>query len=1223
MKKNILLPLLLALTQVGIGQNAKLTLPIGHTEKITSLAFSKDGKWLLSGSTDNTARLWEVSSAKEVRKFQEEDLDITAVGISPDNATAIVGYTFGLMRLFDIASGDPKDALPGHNSPIHRILFSNDGKYLFSLSEDGKGLLRETSAPQPTHAIEGISYFGFLPDNQHLFFIQGKQLSVMNIEIKEVIFSWQLPPEPLMAAAGIDFQDSPAILLFTPSEIILYNSINGKKIKAFPYEADWEAINHLSYDPDSKLVTATGYVGLANDQLLEEDSRINFMQWLLDAEKEKSAKSFLFQNINIAATSPDAALLVAGSLDKRRGEMRLASTLRGYEVSHGRSVSQFGGYGVFFQEEPALAPRITPDGANLTAVTRTASRGLSFKIFNFEKRQIQSIGISEKDDRPIPSPELDMLFFRQSELLLNIHTGDTLWYKKGNLGISAATFNPQTNFLICGSWDGSLQIIDPEKGQVWKERAFSGGVKGVITSRDGNRWIAWNNKREVKSWDLQNQLMGSHKMASEKEELKQVSFLGSEIVILSYTEKSGKLENISLSIWPGDLSSPRATWPIPALNVTDALLSPDGKKLVLKKVRKDETQLSEIAYSSWNTLSGEKEQAFILNNQEQVFGLSFNGKYLFSTSSSKDGIVLRTIEKGTREALMHFVGEQGWAVYNQSGQFDSSEDAMFLMHFTVGLEVVELEQLKERLYIPGLLPIKLGLSEGEIREQEQLNQTAIPIYPELDASITGNTLKIKLIPKEGGIGRVSIFFDESMIIRDANPQRKRDISIPLENLAEYFDPGSSNRIGIRAYNKSGWLKSRKYEIPYPSNLAQGRGGSPEENAIAEEQTINKEVQLFALVVGTADYAGEDIDLTLAGKDAVELARVLEKVAGDYFKPENVHVRLFSTEEGTERPSKEKIEAAIKEFKEQKGASPQDIILVYLSGHGLNFGLGENTSFYYLTPTFSSFKNNDEEYLKTYAISTDDLISWINQTTIRKKVLILDACFSGKMIDDLIGKKDISPDHRRSLEVTRDQSGMFILASSSPDQQSFEYAPFGMGLLTYSLLSGIDNPAVRDGAFIKINSLFQHSQGQVKELAQRINKKQEPVILGSSEFVIGKVDAPLDIKVYRKPIFTPSFFVNEANFQDDLGINSRTNYYMRQLKNFGLKAPLLYHPDPDTPESVRIGGPYTVENGNISVKARIYRGGEMIHEFESPINGKTDELDKLVGIMVKKAVQALK
>jgi WD40 repeat protein len=57
---------------------------IGHNDVVTSLGFSQDGKWLISGSSDSSVRAWNMMSGHEERLFFQANANIAAVAISPD-----------------------------------------------------------------------------------------------------------------------------------------------------------------------------------------------------------------------------------------------------------------------------------------------------------------------------------------------------------------------------------------------------------------------------------------------------------------------------------------------------------------------------------------------------------------------------------------------------------------------------------------------------------------------------------------------------------------------------------------------------------------------------------------------------------------------------------------------------------------------------------------------------------------------------------------------------------------------------------------------------------------------------------------------------------------------------------------------------------------------------------------------------------------------------------
>lgn len=55
----------------------------GHTDRITDLCFSEDGKWLLSSSMDGSLRIWDVMLARQIGLI-EVDVPITALSLSPN-----------------------------------------------------------------------------------------------------------------------------------------------------------------------------------------------------------------------------------------------------------------------------------------------------------------------------------------------------------------------------------------------------------------------------------------------------------------------------------------------------------------------------------------------------------------------------------------------------------------------------------------------------------------------------------------------------------------------------------------------------------------------------------------------------------------------------------------------------------------------------------------------------------------------------------------------------------------------------------------------------------------------------------------------------------------------------------------------------------------------------------------------------------------------------------
>ena len=315
-----------------------------------------------------------------------------------------------------------------------------------------------------------------------------------------------------------------------------------------------------------------------------------------------------------------------------------------------------------------------------------------------------------------------------------------------------------------------------------------------------------------------------------------------------------------------------------------------------------------------------------------------------------------------------------------------------------------------------------------------------------------------------------------------------------------------------------------------------------------------------------------------------------------------------------RKTKNNIKKAIDEITAK--AEPIDLVLVYLAGHGKAIEEESNKSrFYYLTQSMISFRQlEDTTIRKLDAISQEELTDWLGEMGAKKKVMILDACNSGQVINTLIKDRSFSESQLVALDRMKDRTGMYILAGSAADRESFEATPFGQGLLTYSLLQGMQELATQDpNDEVDVLQLLRHAENQVPQLAKSVGVSQQPKMYnqdGLSSFPIGIVKDPSLIPVASpKPIILPPILTEEEEYEDILrlsqaledyikkSIQKQGNYSFRDLRSF--------------PEGYAVRGRYTLEGNTIRFTGLVFKGGKKISKSKFTVSGQRQELDLLV------------
>ena len=122
---------------------------------VESVAFSPDGRWVVTGSDDNTARLWDLTAADPAARpvvLKGHEGSVYAVAFSPDGRWVVTGSADDTARLWDLTAADPAAqpvVLKGHADWVHAVAVSPDSRWVATGSLDNTARLWDLTAADP------------------------------------------------------------------------------------------------------------------------------------------------------------------------------------------------------------------------------------------------------------------------------------------------------------------------------------------------------------------------------------------------------------------------------------------------------------------------------------------------------------------------------------------------------------------------------------------------------------------------------------------------------------------------------------------------------------------------------------------------------------------------------------------------------------------------------------------------------------------------------------------------------------------------------------------------------------------------------------------------------------------------------------------------------------------------------------------------------------------
>ncbi|MBD2676099.1 MULTISPECIES: WD40 repeat domain-containing protein [Nostoc] len=524
---------------------------LGHEQEVNCLAFSPDGKFIVSGSIDGILCLWDLQGNLMTQPWQGHEEGVIAVAFS-SNSDSIVSVGFdGTVCLWDLQGNAITQPWRGHKEGVISVAFSPNGDCIVSVGFDGMVCLWDlqgNAITQPWHKHEAkIICVAFSPDRK--FIISGSSDSTVRL--------WDIQGNPIGQpwrghegrVNSVAFSpDGKFIISGSCDRTIRLWDIDGNPITQ-PWRGHEGQVNSLAFSPDGKLIIS------GSDKTVRLWELDQILQDRVIGRSQRKYENW----VNSVAFSPDGKLIVSASND---------STVRLWDID-GNPIGQ--PWRRHEKEVNSVAFR--PDGKLIVS----ASNDSTVRLWDI-------------DGNPIGQPwyghekEVNSVAFSPDGKWIVSASNDStvrLWDIDGNaIGqpwhghekeVNSAAFSPDGKLIVSASNDSTVRLWDIDGnaiGQPW--RGHEKEVNSVAFSPDSKWIVSASNDSTVRLWDIDGNAIGQPWRGHEKE-VNSVAFSPDSKWIVSASNDS------TVRLWDIDGNPIGQPWRGHEYWVNSAVFSPDGQ----------------------------------------------------------------------------------------------------------------------------------------------------------------------------------------------------------------------------------------------------------------------------------------------------------------------------------------------------------------------------------------------------------------------------------------------------------------------------------------------------------------------------------------------------------------------------------------------------------------------------------------------------------------------
>ncbi len=461
----------------------RMTLPhYSHSDWVRQVIFGANGETIITGSDDQTIRVWDLKTGQQLYKLQGRGRFLSA-DISSDKKLIAAGSDDGTVRIWNLETKVKLQEMTSHTDWVRNVRFSPDGKILVSTSNDHLAILWDVKTGKEIYQLHGhtqkIYGAAFSPDGKTVATASNDQsVRLWNVATGQEI--WRFSGHTNAVWSVVFSPDGQTIATAGNDKVIyLWNTASGAKLREFRGHTHY--IFSVAFSPDGKILASAGadaIIRLWNVETGAEIKQLNgFTNWIWSV-----------------AFSPDGKKIAAGGNE-------FSPPARLWEVETGEQINWSEGH-----RGKVNAVAFSPDGKTFisagedgTAKLWNSDTGEKIRQFNQYTVAISALAWSPAGDYIATASEDKLVH------LWNVQTGQQIGQLVGHTqSVRSIAWSPDGKSIATGSSDGTARLWEVATQQ--EIRQFNGLQKNVLAlafSPDGKILFTGGDDKMANLWDVE------------------------------------------------------------------------------------------------------------------------------------------------------------------------------------------------------------------------------------------------------------------------------------------------------------------------------------------------------------------------------------------------------------------------------------------------------------------------------------------------------------------------------------------------------------------------------------------------------------------------------------------------------------------------------------------------------------------------------------------------